>query len=318
MARQSEQTLERDTPDLGIPQEDPNVTIDLDAEDDEGGERVTEGDRSDDAEPGKGERVRDPKTGRWGDKKRQRGQDRRDQQSWRTEKTQLEARIAQQRQEHQQAVQQLQMRIDAMARVPAGGGQQQQTANPFTARFTDLESQLESELRLIEADPKRDYKRYNDLRRQETRLVAQEESWRTQQQANAQRPQQQTQQNPYAARQPFIESEFPWTMDPANGELCKRAAAIKQYLVNVEGRLDTIDTDREALSTAANRFGAQFGVRGAPADPSQRTRDSYASPGQRTAPRRGEQRRGQIDVPRALLNGSGLSAAAIADALRED
>ncbi len=209
----------------------------------------------------------------------------------------------------------MQMRIDAMARQPApaaGGGQ---PANPFTTQMTDLEAQLDTELKLIEADPKRDYKRYNELRRQEQRLVIREENWRAQQ---GQRPQQQqAQRNPYEARQPFIESEFPWTMDPNNGELCKKAASYKQYLVNVMERLDTIDTDREALNWAATTHGARYGIQAQAAPPSQRTRDMYQGPGQRGAPRRGGGPR-EVTVPKALLNGSGLSAAAIADALRED
>ncbi len=98
MARNAEQTLERDNTDLGIPQDDPNVTIDLDAADEEGDERVTEGDRTDD-EP-KGERVRAPKTGRWGDKKRARGEDRRGAQNWRQEKQQFETRFQTQQREH--------------------------------------------------------------------------------------------------------------------------------------------------------------------------------------------------------------------------
>lgn len=312
MARNaSEQSLE---PDLGIPQEDPNVTIDLDAEPEED-ERVTEGDRSDD-EP-RGERTRDPKTGKWSQKKRERGEDRKGAQQWRQEKSTYEQRLKTMQEEGQRQQREWQQRFDnLMVQQRQQPAAQQQTQNPFAQQMTDLDAQLDAELRLIEADPKRDYKRYNELRRQETRLVAKEETWRANQ---GQKPQQQAPAaSPYAARVPFIESEFPWTMDPANAELNKKAVAYRTYLIQAEGRLDTIDTDREALNWAANKFGAAFGIRPAPAAPSQRTQQMYGGPGQRTAPQRGQGGSREISIPKSMLNGSGLSAASIAEALRED
>ena len=312
MARNAEQTLE---PDLGIPQEDPNITVDLDAEPEDGDDRATEGDRSDD-EP-RGERVRDPKTGKWAQKKRERGVDRREAQNWRQEKATYEQRLKTATDESQRQIREMQMRMDNLMRQPAPGAQSGgQAANPFAAQMTSLEAQLDTELKLIEADPKRDYKRYNELRREEQRLVIREENWRAQQ-GQQQRQQAPAAANPYAARQVFIESEYPWTMDPSNADLCKKAAAYKQYLVNAEGRLDTIDTDREALNWAATKHGAAYGITAAPAAPSQRTQQFYAGPGQRTAPRRQGSPR-EITVPKALLNGSGLSAASIADALRDE
>lgn len=303
-----------DSPDLGIPQEDPNVTIDLEEPEEGDGDPGDEQAAGADRDEPKGERVRDPKTGRWGDKKRARGEDRKGAQNWRTEKTQFETMVKTLREENARNTQAMQMRMDALMRQPAPAAQQQ-SANPFTTQMTDLEAQLDSELKLIEADPKRDYKRYNELRRQEQRLVIREENWRAQQGQKPQ-PQQQT-RNPYDARTPMIESEFPWTMDPNNAELNKKAWAYRTYLISAEGRLDTIDTDREALMWAAQKFGAQYGIRQAPAAPAQRTRDMYGGPGQRGAPRRGDGRATEIQLPRAMLNGSGLSASQIAQAVRE-
>ena len=152
MARNAEQTLERDTPDLGIPQDDPNVTIDLDAEEESGDERAAEGENSGDEAP-RGERVRDPKTGQWGAKKRARGEDRRGAQNWRQEKQQFETRLETMQREHREQLQSFQMRIDAMARQPApaaGGGQ---PANPFAAKFADLEARMDAEIaHLAEGD----------------------------------------------------------------------------------------------------------------------------------------------------------------------
>lgn len=314
MARNAE--AGSDAPDLGIPQEDPNVTIDLDQEEEDPGEdQRAAGDGPGTEEPR--ERTRDPKTGKWSQKKRERGAERREFDEWRKNRPNFEAQSKQMREDFQRQMQAMQMRLDNALRQPAPPQQQQQQQDPFTQKFADLDAQMEAELRLIEADPKRDYKRYNELRRQESRLAAQHAVWQDRQ-ANAQRPQQQQQRNPYAGREPIIESEFPWTMNPANAELCKRAAAIKQYLVSVEERPDTLDTDREALTQAVARFGAQYGVSGPPAGPSERTRSMYAGPGQRTAPRRGSGGPRELTVPRALLNGSGLSPSALAAAMRED
>lgn len=311
MARNAE--AGSDTPDLGIPQEDPNVTIDLDQEEEDPSEdQRAAGDRSEPEEP----RTRDPKTGKWTDKKRERGKERREFEEWRKNRPNLEAQTKQMQANFDRQMQAMQMRLDNALRQPAPAPQQQQQQDPFTQKFADLDAQMEAELRLIEADPKRDYKRYNELRRQESRLAAQHAVWQDRQ-ANAQRPQQQQQRNPYAGREPIIESEFPWTMNPANAELCKRAAAIKQYLVSVEERPDTLDTDREALTQAVARFGAQYGISAPPAAPSDRTRSFYAGPGQRTSPRRGGGPR-ELSVPRTMLNGAGLSPAALAAALRDD
>lgn len=315
MARNAESAPE--PTDLGIPQQDPNVTIDLDEEpDDDEPDRGAASGGEGDNEP-RAERTRDPKTGKWTDKKRERGKERREFDEWRKNRPNYEAQMRQIREDSARQLRDMQMRLDNALRQPVPQ-QQQQAADPFTQKFADLDAQMEAELRLIEADPKREYKRYNELRRQESRLAAQHAVWQDRQQQQAQRPQQ-PQRNLYAGREPIIEAEYPWTMDPTKGELTKRAAAYKQYLVSVEGRPDTLETDREALTTIASRFGAQYGVQAPAAAPTARTRELYAVPGSRTAPRRGPGGGGgEITIPRALANGTGLSPGALARALRED
>lgn len=316
MAPKADQSLEPNAQDLGIPQEDPNVTIDLDEredpDDEEGGDREPAAASSD---RGPTERVRDPKTGKWAQKKRERGEDRRAAQSWRTEKTQFEQRLKTMQEQSERQMREMQLRLDNALRAPAPG-QQQVPADPFAAPLADVQQQLAAELKLIEKDPAYGYERYMALQDKKAELIAQR-TWARNSAANERRaPQQQPQNNRYAAREPIIESEYPWTMDQNNADLVKKAVAYKQYLVAAEGRLDTIDTDREALTWAATKFGAQFGIQPPPAGPTQRTRDFYAGPAQRTAPRRGDAPAGQIEVPRALVNGSGLSPAALARAIR--
>ena len=314
MARNAESAPE--AADLGIPQQDPNVTIDLDEEEEGGDEPESRAAGGGEGDEPRAERSRDPKTGKWTDKKRERGKERREFDEWRKNRPNYEAQMRQIREDSARQLRDMQMRLDNALRQPAPQ-QQQQAADPYAGQIADLKSQMDAELRLIEADPKRDYSRYMDLQDKRNEVIAMRAWARQDAQRQRQQPQQ-PQRTPYAGREPIIEAEYPWTMDPTKGELTKRAAAYKQYLVSVEGRPDTLDTDREALTTIASRFGAQYGVQAPAAAPTARTRELYAVPGQRTAPRRGPGGGGEITIPRALANGTGLSPGALARALRED
>src|SRR5579864_4412180 len=128
MARNSAKT-DDDAPDLGIPNEDPNVTVDLTPEDDDDDVELLEGGspKTGGEEPA-GQRERDPATGKWKTKKAERGRERREQQNWRTEKVEMEQRFARQQAESDRRFAEMQARIDANIR--AGGGGQQAPADP--------------------------------------------------------------------------------------------------------------------------------------------------------------------------------------------
>jgi hypothetical protein len=293
--------------DLGIPVEDPNVKVDLSESADDDDE-LLEGGKATKGDGEQPEKTRDPVTGKWGKAKAERGKNRREETNWRTEKTALEAQMKRQQDDSDRRFREMQQRLDQSMQRPQQTGQ---PADPFASKFADLDAQLAAELKLIEADPSRDYKRYRELVRQETKLAVQQQNYQDRM-MEAQRPQPQV--SPYAARVPIIESEFPWLQDPRFKDLGLKAQVIKQSLVSLEGRPDTLDTDREALATAVARFGAEYGLRQAAA-PSPRTRQMYEAPVSQQGPYRGAQPQ-EIDIPRQLVNGSGLDERALRSALR--
>jgi hypothetical protein len=253
--------------------------------------------------------------GTWAEKKAARGNDRKAAKAWETEKADYERRIQRVQEENDRRYNDLRAEMERSRQAPQQGQQRQ---DPFEAKLADIDAQLDAELKLIEADDKRPYTRYNQLRRQEQeaitqRAIAQAELARQQHQAR--QP-----QNPNAGRQPIISAEFPWTDDPRYNDLGRKAFAYKTYLVEVEGRPDTLDTDREALQSTVARFGGEFGLRPPPAAPTPRTRQMYGGPASRSAPdRRPAPREVELGV---LGQGTGLSArtlaAAVDAALKEE
>jgi hypothetical protein len=294
--------------DLGIPVEDPNVKVDLSESADDDDE-LLEGGKATKGDGEQPEKTRDPVTGKWGKAKAERGKNRREETNWRTEKTQLEAQMKRQQDDSDRRFREMQQRLDQSMQRPQQTGQ---PADPFASKFADIDRRLTAELKLLSNDPNNDdYTAYNAIRREETRLIAQQEAYQAKQ-FEAQRPQPQA--SPYAARVPIIESEFPWLQDPRFKDLGLKAQVIKQGLVSLDGRPDTLDTDREALATAVARFGGEYGLR-TPAAPSPRTRQMYEAPVSQNGPYRGTQPT-EIELPRQLVNGSGLNEAALRAALR--
>lgn len=299
------EAVEEEKPDLGVEVEDPNVTVDLSAEDeDEGeGERTVEG-----GEPA-GDRQRDPVTGKWSKKKNERGRENREAKNWRAEKAELESRLQRQEAEANRRFQELQQQIQQSQRQQPTG----QPQDPFAAAMADIDGQLAAELQLIEKDNSRDYKRYMALQEKRSELIA-ERTW-ARKDAERQRQQPAQQQDTYAVRRQLLQGEHPWLYQPHMKDLADKAWAIRNSLITLEGRPDSIETDREALSAAVARFGGQYGLR-APAPPSTRTRNLYAAPVSGTGPNRGAPMT-EIELPKALVNGAGLSPAALRAALRD-
>ena len=293
---------EEDKLDLGVEVPDANVKIDLAPDDDD--DELLEGGK---ATKGEDDRARDPATGKWASKKAERGANKREENTWRKEKAEYDARLQRMQADSDRQLAELRQQIQQAQQRPAPG----QPHDPFLAPITDVRKQIAAELKLIENGQSPTYDRYNELREKESELIAR----RTWTQMNAQTQQRQEPASPYAHRVPFIESEFPWTMDTRYTDLAKKAQVIKQSLIALEGRPDTLDTDREALTTAVARFGGEFGLR-APAAPSPRTRNLYAGPGTGAGPQR-QAPQSEIEIPKSLVNGSGLSSAALRDALRD-
>jgi len=290
-----------------LPEQEEPVRVRLDEEDDEQEETP--------AERPQGEQPRDPKTGKWGEKKAARGKEHRESKAWQQEKAEYDARIRRMQEDSDRRFQQLQQEVERLRSQPQHNPN---SADPFEAKLADIEEQLEAELRLIEQDDKRGYKRYNELRRQEQRIVNAQDYARMR--AEEIRQQQNQPHDPYAGgRRPIIEAEYPWVLDQRYTQLAQKARTYKNYLVEVQGRPDTIDTDREALSHIAATLGPQYGMNPPPAPPSQRTRALYAAPPSRGAPYRGEGPT-EIEIPPQLANGTGLDMqtlkAAVRDAVR--
>lgn len=292
------------------------VKIDLqepdDDADDEGGENEPPRAARGDEKPPKGSEgmVRDKVTGQWTKKKQERGRLHKENLSLKGEKEALERRIAESEAAYQRRFAEMEARM-ARSQQPA---QTQQTADPHAAKLADLNKQIEAELRLIETDEKRGYERYNELQEMRTAAVVARELAQFQAKQPAQQPQ--TPRGPYDARAPFIQAEFPWTEDPRCKPLNEKAWKYREYLIHVEGRPDTIDTDREALAHIQAQFGAGFGLQ-PPARPTQQQRNGYIRPpatgggGTRQAPR-------AIELPRVLTEGTGLSPESLRAALREE
>lgn len=297
---------------IQMPNEE-TVKVDLEDDDDETGEEERAAAGDDDKDPAargakdKDGQPRDPK-GRWSEKKAQRAAEHRARENWRSEKegllrnmSDMETRFTRQIEE---------MRAAGQRQV------QQGQVDPHTAKLADIHAQLDAELKLIETDPNRGYKRYNDLQEAKTQAIIDRSLAKDREERQAQQRAQP--QDPYAARQPFIESEFPWIRQAQYKALATKARAYTNYLIEVEGRPDTIDTDRESLAHIEATYGPQFGLARAPARPSAATRERYAqTPAHRTGPDSRPRPR-SIELPAELVGSTGLSAQALRDALRED
>jgi hypothetical protein len=306
MAKNAGEKLELDEP------VEPTIAIDTSEEDDETEGAETERAAADDGgaeEQARAPRERDPATGKWKARKQERGRQNRERQEGGL-RAELDARFRRIEDSHREEVAQLRRDL-AQARQPAGA---QPPADPYAGPIGDLNKQINAELKLIEGDPKYGYDRYNELVEKKNELIAERVAMRVAQKNAQQQPQ--GRPNPYDNRIPFIEAEFPWTRDARYADLARKAGAHRAYLIQFEGRPDTIETDREALMATVARFGAEYGLR-APAAPSQRTRAIYQGPAAGSGPVRGERpAETEVEVPRALAAASGLSASALRAALR--
>lgn len=298
---------------LDIPEA--NVTVDLTEDSGDEGEQEEAGAEGQQA---RGEQGRDA-TGKWAKKKGERGQKNRDQVDFRKENSSLKEEIARMRGEFGGTLQSLRAELDRLNRQPAqqAQGQSQQSTDPHQAKLDEIATALETELELIGRDDKRGYKRYNDLRRQEQMLITEMTLARLESRRAPQQGQQQQQgglTQAYQMRSQIIQAEHPWMGDQRYAPLIDKIRHVRNSLINVEGLPDTLDTDRQAISQVLARFGGAFGLR-APAAPAERTRRMYEG-----APPRG---RGQqpdseteVEVPRELVAGSGLSLTALRGALK--
>lgn len=297
---------------IDLPTEEPNVKVNLDQEedDDTGGDpgrrdEETSTDRPADAEA----RSRDPKTGKWTQKKQERGQVHREQRTWERERADYDRRFRMMQEEHDRRFTEMRGELERTRQQQTGGGQ---SSDPFANRLKDIDFQLDSELALIESGDRKDYARYRQLTDLRTTLITQREL--ASHAAEMQRQQQSQPEDRYAGRRPIIEAEFPWVMDRQYSDLARRAKSYKDYLVNFMGKPDTIDTDREALAQTVAQHGGEFGMRPPAAPPSMRTRQMYAAPSSRTGPDRNGRPR-EVELPNELVRGSGLNAAALSRAV---
>lgn len=288
---------------IELPSDEPNSKVDLDAAEDEPAD-----DEDEQEQAAKGEERPRRKNGTWAAKKKERGEERKAASTWKAEKDEYDRRFKQLREETDRSVRQMREELD---RVRASNGTQQR--NPIDGKLDDIGKQIERELSLIENDANRGYAEYNKLRREEQRLISTQVMM--EHAAEQQRQQQSQPRDQYAARRPIIESEYPWIADDQYRELAQRARAYREYLIQVERKPDTIDTDREALSHVQAHFGSEYGLRPPPAPPTQRTRGLYAPPPSRGTPQRGPERR-EVDLG-PLAQGHGLSAQALARAVRD-
>lgn len=278
---------------LDEPEEDAD-----DKDDDEAGqEDKATGEKGPDGQPRK-------KDGKWAAKKAQRGKERAEAKSWERERAEYDRRLAREREDTDRRFNEMRQEVERLRQSSTQGRQ----ADPFTSKMAEINTQIAQELKLLESDDKHDYGRYHQLQEQKIALIAQQQAAMIL--ANQVRDQP---QDRYAGRRPIIASEFPWTDDARYNELSRKAFAFREYLINVEGRPDTLDTDREALTTTLARFGAEFGLR-APAPPSQRTRSLWTAPGTRAAPDRRPVPQ-EVDLGE-VGRGTGLSAKALAAAVR--
>src|SRR3990172_4102620 len=204
------------------------------------------------------------KDGTWAARKAERATDRRAAKAWETEKQDYDRRLRQVQENSDRTVRQLREDMERLSKQTQGQGAPQ---DRFTAEIVDIRKQLAAELKLIETDDARGYDRYNELQERKNELIADR---RIAADREAQK-QNQPHRSQYDNRAPFIESEYPWVTEQRYAPMAVKAAAYKNYLVNVEGRPDTLDTDREALAHIQAKFGAEFGMR-VPAPPSPRTR----------------------------------------------
>lgn len=252
------------------------------------------------------DRARDPKTGKWTERRQERKERFKADKAIEAERQSFERRLSEERAVFQRQIAELAAKAAQPGRAPA--------ADPFDAALKDIDAQLEAELELIGADEKRGYTRYNQLRREEYKLVAKKEAADV---LKAQQDQQRAQpRDQYASRAPIIESEYPWTMDPRYNELTARARSYKMYLTGSLKRPDTLDTDREALSHAVAEWGAEYGLL-QPARPTSAQRNGYVRPGPGSAaPRENGQSR-YLELPSHVMSDTGLSPEQIRTALRE-
>ena len=296
--------------DLDTPVE-PSLKVDLTEDDDDEGREERGGGDDEKTPVDSGEKVRDPATGNWSSKKQAKGKDFKDKSAWKSEKADYDRRFADMEARNRQEISDLRAQIQQAQQRPAPG----QPTDPYASAIGDVRKQLKSELELIERDDKRGYDRYNELREREGELIAQRTYAKMREQDRGQQPQNQNQ--PYQARREFLASEHPWINDPRNKGLTEKAWLIRQQLIGLDGRPDTLDTDREALSQAVARFGADYGLR-VPAAPSPRTRQLYQGPAAGDLPRRNgpSPEETEVDVPRGLAAASGLTAEGLRRALR--
>lgn len=289
---------------IELPSDEPNTKVSLEEPEDDGEDEGEQEER----QPKVGDQPR-KKNGTWAERKKERGQDRKAAKAWEAERADYDRRFQRIQEDTDRTVRQMREEID---RLKASSGNNRQ-ADPLDARLDDIDRQLKQELKLIENDPNRGYDDYNRLRREEQKLISLQALREAR--AEEQRMQQSRPRDPYAARGPILESEFPWILDSNYRELAQRARTYKNYLVDVERKPDTIETDREALSHVQAHFGGEYGMRPPPAPPSPRTRSLYAPPPSRGVPRQQEEER-EVDLG-VMGQGHGLDPKILGRVVRE-
>lgn len=196
--------------------------------------------------------------------------------------------------------------------------QQQQAPDPIARELAEIDASLEAELALLEKDPTRSPKRYNELKRRETALVVRQENASIQRQQTPQRQQQNEdpRAGEYQARWVVLGSEFPWLTEqtPQAAAMRSEVKAYRDYLIEGKKRGDTIVTDREAITHVAAQNG--INVRRTAPNPG---RSPFAGPSsQRAGGGNGASGQRSVAIPPQLIGGSGLSKQQLAQAVLSD
>lgn len=144
--------------------------------------------------------------------------------------------------------------FEQRAQAPAQQ-QQQQVPDQYASALADVEQGMAQELELMRAHDgsKGPYNmsRYNTLKRREQELIAARVAEQIIARQGGQR-QQAGVPHPMQARYDALVADYPWMQQDAAAR--SRVGAYRRYLIDVEGRPDTLATDREAAAAIAAKF----------------------------------------------------------------
>jgi len=253
--------------------------------------------------------ARDPKTGKWSKKHRERGEARKNMrqelEGLRTEKSSLQQRLDAMERGSQT---QWQVVAAALSRLGNNGPAQVPQPTADDHALDAIEAKMDTELQALARDPKRSQAEYRKMERERIRIIGRMEANGLLRQQPQQRQEQGGLPPHYAYRNEMMKSEFPWL--EADQPATKAAQKYRDYLL-ATGKPDSIETDRLACAHIA----AERNL-GGPVRPSQRNRQALAGiPSGGLTPRPGKR---AIQLPAAVLRGTGLSEQRIAAALLSD